>query len=89
MTCPDPAPRALSTCRERWLAGMCPCCGDAMDNAGLNGEQAAVIGEGVTVCGWCQYRHPDSDIHAAVLREIVTGGGPRMPAPTLEGRSHP
>jgi hypothetical protein len=42
----------LDGTRERWQAGLCPCCGMALTEH-YDGTKPQAIGEGVEICGRC------------------------------------
>lgn len=59
---------------KRWKAGLCPCCGETIDEY-VDGTKPQAIGEGVTVCGRCvAMDHGNAygiDVWALILEAIA------------------
>lgn len=66
-------PSDFESCRARWLAGLCPCCG-----SGLNDwdEEPSVVAEGVVMCGRCiKNQHYDPPEFLQSMLEAIEKGG--------------
>jgi hypothetical protein len=61
----------FGSCRPRWLAGECPCCGmEPCPDA--DGTECEAIGEGVIICGRCvRNRHMDDGVRELMLCALL------------------
>lgn len=66
-------PQEAADVYRAWAAGRCPCCGTpTLDNDKDANPQ--VIGDGVTICGWCVTREHDAGDVAPVLLTMIAHG---------------
>jgi hypothetical protein len=60
-------------CRERWLSGLCPCCGVPLD---ARGQDPVPVAENVRFCGFCIGHADDPEHVSLVLQAILPGRRP-------------